>query len=75
LLGGKVDRPAASVLISDNFVHFLDLVAFGLIPSGVCIIAPFTTQSTLIIALFTISFPINDPASAGRVAVSYLTLV
>jgi hypothetical protein len=35
LLGGKVDRPAASVLISDNFVHFLDLVAFGMIPSGV----------------------------------------
>jgi hypothetical protein len=35
LLGGKVDRPAASVLISDNFVHFLDLVAFGTIPSGV----------------------------------------
>jgi hypothetical protein len=48
LLGGKVDRPAASVLISDNFVHFLDLVAFGTIPSGVCIIAPFTTSTSTI---------------------------
>ena len=48
------------------FVHVSWLVVtFGMIPSGVCIIAPFTTQSTLIVALFTISFPINNPTSAA----------